>query len=777
MLTAVLVAVDAPHSLAEGASSAKELLRSGAEAFARADWSKAERDWTRAEKLSKGAGDVASQVDAELNLAALQQQGGRFDLAKSTLVAAAELAADANQPAKLLRVENALGVVCTLRRQPEAAERALNHALKLAAGRHDEAAESSVRLNVGNLYAAWSDTRGADAKSAASENYDRAIALARKSGDHLLAAKASANAAIFAARAGDAQKTTSLSVQALDFLKDMPDSPEKAKILVAAAHNATDRRAFDAYQSAFEISAKAGDALTAGYAVGSQARHYERAKRYEEALTLTRRAVKLAQRAQSPDSLYLWEWQTGRLLNALGKTDDAIAAYARARDAIELGHVRSDLALGYGNRGFKASFRNDVGPMYYELADLLLKRADAEESRGDAEAVQRDLADARDTVERLRVGELESYLQDPCVNQAAQRRTDLTRELNKVATGNPAVVYLIPLSDRIEVLLTTRKGMQRFKSTSVGAEQLTSEVREFRRRLETRATGRYLTNAKRLYQWLIKPIEPALDAQGIDTLVFVPDGALRTVPMPALHDGKDFLIAKYAVAVSPGLSLSLGGNDPKQVSASARRVLAGGLSQSEAGFKPLPNVAVELSRIQNLYGATKLLDSDFKLQTFEGELRQRPAGEEYSIVHIASHGVFAADVADTFVLTFNGRMNLQDLQGVLQPAQLRGKPVDLLTLSACQTSAGDDQAALERASLGLGGLAVKAGARSALASLWCAHDEATGELVTKFYEELRDHPQAGKAMALRQAQLALIKGDAYSHPIYWAPFLLIGDWL
>jgi CHAT domain-containing protein len=243
--------------------------------------------------------------------------------------------------------------------------------------------------------------------------------------------------------------------------------------------------------------------------------------------------------------------------------------------------------------------------------------------------------------------------------------------------------------------------------------------------------------------------------------------------MAALHDGNDFLIAKYAVAVSPGLSLSLGGNDPAAVSRSARRVLASGLSEATQGFAPLPNVERELESIQQLYGATKLINQDFKVPTFSRELAPTAApADEYSIVHIASHGVFAADVADTFVVTYDGKLDLTSLERLL-----RGNSIDLLTLSACQTSAGDDQAALERASLGLGGLAVKAGARSAIASLWFANDQATGQLITAFYTELRDHPEAGKAKALQQAQLSLIRGEDFSHPIYWAPFLMIGDWL
>jgi CHAT domain-containing protein len=250
--------------------------------------------------------------------------------------------------------------------------------------------------------------------------------------------------------------------------------------------------------------------------------------------------------------------------------------------------------------------------------------------------------------------------------------------------------------------------------------------------------------------------------------------------MSALYDGTDFLIAKYAVAVSPGLSLSVGGNNPAEVSKSARRVLASGLSEAKQGFNELPSVVGELDRIRQIYpsGATTLLNAQFKAGTFEQELsRPAPGDEGYSIVHIASHGVFSADVAKTFILTYDGTINLDDLASLLQPYQLRKKPIDLLTLSACQTSAGDDQAAMERASLGLGGLAVKAGARSAMASLWLVNDQATQQLVTAFYEELAKNPEAGKAKALQQAQLKLIRGDDFGHPLFWAPFLLIGDWL
>ncbi|GJL64912.1 MAG: hypothetical protein NPIRA04_35660 [Nitrospirales bacterium] len=103
--------------------------------------------------------------------------------------------------------------------------------------------------------------------------------------------------------------------------------------------------------------------------------------------------------------------------------------------------------------------------------------------------------------------------------------------------------------------------------------------------------------------------------------------------------------------------------------------------------------------------------------------------------------------------------------------QFRDTPLDLLTLSACETAAGDD-----RAALGLAGVAIKAGARSALATLWFINDKATSELITEFYRQLQN-VSVSKAMALQIAKKTLMSHPSYQHPGYWSPFLLINNWL
>src|SRR5205807_708976 len=137
----------------------------------------------------------------------------------------------------------------------------------------------------------------------------------------------------------------------------------------------------------------------------------------------------------------------------------------------------------------------------------------------------------------------------------------------------------------------------------------------------------------------------------------------------------------------------------------------------------------------------------------------------------ASHGQFGADPKHTFLVAYDGQLNMDEVEAGIKYSEHREKALELLVLSACETATGDD-----RAALGLAGVALKAGARSALASLWYVSDEAAGELVVDFYRALQSGT-ASKARALQSAQRKLLASYRYAHPAYWAPFLLIGNWL
>jgi CHAT domain-containing protein len=343
-----------------------------------------------------------------------------------------------------------------------------------------------------------------------------------------------------------------------------------------------------------------------------------------------------------------------------------------------------------------------------------------------------------------------------------------------------AVIYIVPLPDRTELLVSlpppplpagAKPGteapparIERFKA-NVTDDQLTATVRQFRLNLEERASNEFLEQAQQLYTWLIKPLEPLMAAQHFDTMVFVPDGALRTVPMSALHDGEHFLIEKYAVAVTPGLELM----EAKPAARVAARMMISAISDSVQGFPPLPNVLHEVATVGHLYEQREsLVNADDIKPNIERKFQAEP----FTIVHMATHGHIDSDVRKSFVLTHEGRLTLDDLERLIRPGQLANKPLELLTLSACQTAAGDD-----RAALGLAGMAVKAGARAAFATLWFVNDAASAQIVVDFYTELKTHPEGTKAQALQAAQKKLLADERFQHPCFWAPYLIIGNWL
>src|SRR5207237_1440494 len=195
-------------------------------------------------------------------------------------------------------------------------------------------------------------------------------------------------------------------------------------------------------------------------------------------------------------------------------------------------------------------------------------------------------------------------------------------------------------------------GLQRV-AVPVGAQIVTHQVREFRRLLEKRTTREYLPHAQQLYDWLIRPIEPALASTNIDTLVFVPDGPLRTIPMAALHDGQQFLISKYALATTPSLKLT----DPRPLQRANSRLLALALTEAVQGFPALPNVSPELETLQRFYSGDVLLNQRFLIPSMEKELQDKP----FTIVHIASHGQFDSDIKKTFLLTFDEKLTMDRL--------------------------------------------------------------------------------------------------------------------
>ena len=280
-----------------------------------------------------------------------------------------------------------------------------------------------------------------------------------------------------------------------------------------------------------------------------------------------------------------------------------------------------------------------------------------------------------------------------------------------------------------------------------------------------------MSAAQQLYDWLIGPAN--LESSEVPTLVFVLDGPLRNIPMAVLHDGQKYLIEKYNLALTLGLKLTAA--EPFQPG--KIKVLAAGVTKSfpELGFpNELPAVKYELDRIKKKFqpNVEVLEQEEFTQMKLQEQLQR----SKFNLVHLATHGRFSSNEDNTFILTGDKpgqeRLNIDQLQNLLK-VKGQSPAIELLVLSACNTAEGD-----ARAVLGLAGVAVRAGARSTIATLWGANDQATAELMgNEFYPRLAAETPISKAQALRDSQLALLDNPQYNHPYYWAPFVLVGNWL
>jgi len=506
--------------------------------------------------------------------------------------------------------------------------------------------------------------------------------------------------------------------------------------------------AYQQYQQAIATAKQSKDNNLQAYAYGEMATLYEDVARNEEAAHYGRQALFYAQQSGNKNSLYQWQWLVARTTAMQGKLIESALIFEQALETVE--SIRYTLA-----EGAQGSYRSIVGPLYYQYADLQLHRTAA---MAEGKQKQQILFDVRDALEDVKRAEIEDYFNNQCLKDEGD---DLNLDTVLLET---VVLYPVLLEDRIELLISNGKKIQQFKAP-VRLNKLTQTVRDFRLQIERETgTSQYKKYSQQLYTWLIQPIQNYLDEHQIHTMVIIPDGPLRTIPFSALYDGNQYLIEKYAVATAPGLSMI----DSKPLEKQNINVFAGGISESVQGFDALPNVGKELASLQQNIDASIYQDKKFTNALLESQLK---AGQ-FNVAHLATHGEFLSDYKKSFLLTHDGRFTLSSLEETVGQRGITGKePLELLVLSACQTAAGDD-----RAALGLAGVAIQAGARSALASLWSINDEATFELVNEFYVQLQKK-SISKAESLRRAQLKLIANNRYEHPSNWSPFLLIGNWL
>lgn len=541
--------------------------------------------------------------------------------------------------------------------------------------------------------------------------------------------------------------------------------------LLSVTRSVTVSEVDDILVSALQQADAIDDLRARAYTLGIQGRLYEQVDDFDRAEDSTRQALNITSSYGDQDITYQFAWQLGRIHEFQGNREEAIASYSQAYSVLQT--LRSDLVAVGSEVQF--SFRESVEPIYRQFVTLLLEAEDREPS-------QANLVQAREVIESLQLAELDNFFQEACTTVSPV-------QIDQV-DPNAAVLYSIILSGRLDIILSQPGQPLRHRKIEVSQSELTAQIDQLRRAiafdaLPSRSRGNaaravtieplddalalvpeasrdFLSPARQLYDWLIDWTIPFLN-ETTETLVFVLDGELRNIPMAVLHDGDEYLIEQYGIALTPGLQLL----ESTPIVLDNLRTLAAGLSEARQNFPPLPNVSREVAEIEAEVPSEILLNESFTKSNFRTAVDAAP----FSIVHVATHGEFSSQLENTFVLTWDDRLNANELDNLLRAAPRQQEPVELLVLSACQTAVGD-----RRAALGLAGIAVRAGARSTMASLWLVNDEATAVLMAQLYGELSTRG-ATKAEALRRAQLALLNDNQFTHPYFWSAFVLVGSWL
>lgn len=727
---------------------------------------------------------------------------GQYYLTIDDLKSAEQLA---TTPLQQAQVKGMLGLAYFQMRQYTQAESFLHQALDLNVGEHQDRSRWTATL------AELQANRGRTEE--AQQLYAKALQLADNN-QPLMAGIYLGQAALLPI---DQQLAELLRIK--DMLNTITDSELQSRYLINLGSQARHlgsaglELAYHSFELA-RLNSKDQQPRLLAESLGNLAQLYVDQKRYDDALRLNRQAIETAQSIEAHDLLLDLEWRLGRVSKIQQHIPEAIIAYQLAVDHIEA--IRHDIPVEYHNG--RSSFREILEPVYLGLADLLLTQAKQQSGENKTALLRR----ARETVELIKQSELEDFMGGRCAVHSSKKA------LLETIEPTTAILYPILLPDRLELLVSSGNEIQQF-TQPVSTNIMQGTAQHLARSLR-KGKDDAKPISRQLYRWLIAPIEPWLEQHHVQTLVMVPDGALRLIPPAALHDGKQYLIEKYALAISPGLTLIepaplqqqhikvllVGMSEPGSVVEHLPRIFLRAMADSQGGrgavmdemprsralpvaqteiddqsrkldterdverlmrdpvFRnelktklSLPGVAQEIDHLQQIIPNSKLLNQGFTVEAFKHQAVEEP----YTVVHIASHGVFGKTAETSFIMAYDNVININDLEQLLKSDKFAKQPVELLTLSACQTAEGDD-----RAPLGLSGIALKAKVRSALGTLWPVSDEAASLLMSEFYKAL-SKPGTSKSEALRQAQIILLKQKDLENPFYWAPFIMTGSWL
>ncbi|KPA13796.1 hypothetical protein MHK_005992, partial [Candidatus Magnetomorum sp. HK-1] len=477
--------------------------------------------------------------------------------------------------------------------------------------------------------------------------------------------------------------------------------------------------------------------------------------RLDEAKQNFRKAIGYSQ-YHHPDIYYLWQWQIGRIFYEENNAEQAEIAYSLAVDILNPCFQSNDSSthcagiihqLFKGYRSHDDLFNSYVKPLYMEYVEILSKDIPENEKEHRARTI-------RNIWESMKEVEIQNFFKDECVTAIKSKKKRLDQ-----LPQNTALIYPILLKKNPIVLLSFYNKTILIDINSCTSKDVLFSAVRLRKYLEKDYKNeQYKRPARELYQYLIKPLEHYLKTERINQLVIAADGILQLIPFSSLMKQNQVLSETYAISIVP--SITLAQTDRLSINPMDIKAALFGIT------KGLPIVEEELKDINEIWDSEIFMDQEFNYQNVMSALNH----SDNSIVHIATHGSFGDKPDERFLTLYDTSLQLNMLENLIRVRFFK-KPLELLTLSACQTALGDAQTAL-----GFAGISIKAGARSVVATLWRIPDsDSTRILMKQFYSNLAQGMT--KTSSLQMAKLFLINETIYKHPKYWSPFILIGNWL
>lgn len=754
------------------------------------------------------------------------EQGHYYD-AESTLKQAAQRAAEQQDAYSQILIQGLQGNLALQTRQIEQAQDIVQQALTAIGNRPWYELKAHLGLNLAKVYLQQGQLENAETAI----NYAQADAqragspLQRVSGYLLLVGVAH--------KRQQPDKVWRHLQQAQQLLLQQESAAETVRLWLNLGYQAkarwpeqpsTDylRLAYSALTQARQLARQHSQHYSEVLAMNYLAELYETKGRQQEALQLNLQAIYQAQQYQYHDVLIDLEWRLGRLYQQQQKLVPAIEAYRRAVSHIET--IRIDIPVTY--KDGRSSFRETLAPVYTGLSDLLLRQA----QRVSPEQQQAILIEARDTIETFKRSELQDFFQSRC--ELASR--PVTLERNNTGT---AAVYPILLPDRLEILIYSSNGLKQFVTPITSAEEIDRTARDYAALLRSQAeTAELQSYARKFYDWIIRPAAGYLTANNVETLLYIPDGVLRLLPLASLYDGQQYLIENYAIATLPGMilteapaadagqlqmffvGLSQPGDVVKDLPASLLSELVGFLSTDASGNRSMPERSQKTRDIGRYRSRTLTSDSAINRGEDQQRLRsilQNPdivsglqdmlslPGVEEEIAQLAALNPSTQLINEEFSLDrfvesieqkpyrvihvashgFFGD-NAEDSFIMTHDRILNINKLEDLFVSEVFRQQPPDLVTFsacqtaegnDRSPLGMSGVALKANVQTVLGSLWPIADEATVVFMNDFYQALQQ-PGLSKAKALQQAQTKLLHKDRYNSPAIWSPYILIGNW-